>query len=198
MWGRIRSFKPRIFLKSLKPYSAAAASGLLLSLAYEPVSWLAAAWFAFVPLLLSLRYLNAKQALKAGWIAGFVFWVFNISWLHHVTWFGCFLLSGYLALYWIPFAFWASGWFTRWGWSVLSQIGWLVGGAGLWVGLEFLRSHLFTGFGWNLLGVSQHPLIPLIQLADLTGVYVLVRIGACIGFFNIVIYGAKKSQVAYD
>jgi len=41
----------------------------------------------------------------------------------------------------------------------------------IWVALEYLRSHFLSGFGWNLLGYSQTPLLPMIQLADLTGVW---------------------------
>jgi apolipoprotein N-acyltransferase len=41
----------------------------------------------------------------------------------------------------------------------------------LWVALEFLRSFLFTGFPWATLGYSQQVWLPLIQSADLFGVY---------------------------
>ncbi len=44
-------------------------------------------------------------------------------------------------------------------------------GAALWVALEMLRARLFGGFPWDLLGVSQYRLLPLIQLASVTGVY---------------------------
>src|SRR5262249_8352540 len=40
-----------------------------------------------------------------------------------------------------------------------------------WTALEFLRAHLITGFAWYFLGHSQHAFLPLIQIADLTGVY---------------------------
>ncbi|MBI3312022.1 MAG: apolipoprotein N-acyltransferase, partial [Candidatus Omnitrophica bacterium] len=40
-----------------------------------------------------------------------------------------------------------------------------------WVALEYLRSHWLSGLGWNLLGYSQTSLLPLIQLADVTGVW---------------------------
>ena len=37
--------------------------------------------------------------------------------------------------------------------------------------LELLRNYLLSGFPWNLLGYSQHQNLPLIQIADITGVY---------------------------
>ena len=49
--------------------------------------------------------------------------------------------------------------------------------------LEHLRCHLLTGLGWNLLAHTQWNWIPVIQIADVTGVYgvsflvVLVNVG---------------------
>lgn len=48
--------------------------------------------------------------------------------------------------------------------------GFLVG-ASLWVLLEYLRSLGFIGYPWGLLGASQYPLLPLIQIADITGIW---------------------------
>jgi len=41
----------------------------------------------------------------------------------------------------------------------------------LWVALEYLRSFLLTGFPWANLGHSQYLNLPIIQMADITGVY---------------------------
>jgi apolipoprotein N-acyltransferase len=41
----------------------------------------------------------------------------------------------------------------------------------LWIGGEWLRGWLMDGFPWGLLGYSQHSVLPVIQLAELTGVY---------------------------
>jgi apolipoprotein N-acyltransferase len=40
-----------------------------------------------------------------------------------------------------------------------------------WVVLEFLRDRLFSGFGWASLAHSQYKLLPVIQIADITGVF---------------------------
>ena len=40
-----------------------------------------------------------------------------------------------------------------------------------WTALEFCRTYLFSGFPWELLGYSQFNHIPLIQMADVAGVY---------------------------
>ncbi len=54
-------------------------------------------------------------------------------------------------------------WLQRLAWSLLC--------AALWVALEMIVGRLFTGFPWLYLGVSQYRLLPLIQIASITGVY---------------------------
>jgi apolipoprotein N-acyltransferase len=56
----------------------------------------------------------------------------------------------------------ANGW-QRAGWALLC--------AALWVAGEMMVSRFLSGFPWNLLGVSQYRLLPLIQIASMTGVY---------------------------
>src|SRR5262249_54341505 len=41
----------------------------------------------------------------------------------------------------------------------------------LWVAGEWVRGHLMGGFPWGLLGYSQHAALPVIQIAELGGVY---------------------------
>ena len=48
---------------------------------------------------------------------------------------------------------------------------WSLAGAVVWVALEMVRGRLFSGFPWNPLGASQYQLVPLIQIASVTGVY---------------------------
>ncbi len=63
----------------------------------------------------------------------------------------------------------------------VAAVAWLRGriGAGaalasvpiLWVAGEWVRGHLMDGFPWGLLGYSQHEVLPVIQVAELAGVY---------------------------
>jgi apolipoprotein N-acyltransferase len=46
-----------------------------------------------------------------------------------------------------------------------------LGGAAAWVALEMVRTRFLGGFPWNPLGASQYQLVPLIQIASVTGVY---------------------------
>ena len=90
-------------------------------------------------------------------------------------------LAGYCAVY---FGLWA--WFTHrfarpkvttltqdtWWPSTLHSLACSFLAASAWVATEWLRSTtVFTGFGWNGLGVAMHGMLPLIQAADLVGVF---------------------------
>ena len=55
--------------------------------------------------------------------------------------------------------------------------------AASWVGLEWVRGWLFSGFGWNDLGVALHGNLPLLQIAEWTGVGGLSFVAA---FVNVI------------
>jgi apolipoprotein N-acyltransferase len=48
---------------------------------------------------------------------------------------------------------------------------WMITGGMTWVGLEMIMARMLGGFPWDLLGVSQYRMVPLIQVASVTGVY---------------------------
>lgn len=43
----------------------------------------------------------------------------------------------------------------------------------LWTVTEWLRAHVLGGFAWNLVGYAWNPWLPMLQLADLGGVFLL-------------------------
>ncbi len=55
--------------------------------------------------------------------------------------------------------------------------------AAAWVGLEWVRGWLFSGFGWNDLGIALHDNLPLLQIAEWTGVGGLSFVAA---FVNVI------------
>src|SRR5262245_47026029 len=55
--------------------------------------------------------------------------------------------------------------------SWLERSRWALCGATSWVALEMILTRLFSGFPWNLLGASQYQMLPLIQVASVTGIY---------------------------
>jgi apolipoprotein N-acyltransferase len=154
-----------------------AAAGALGALAFPKTSWSALAWIWLVPTLASGAMRPGRPALLDGWLAGTVFYVVLLRWLDHtflhystipwpLTWLPIVALAAYCGLY-------VGG--------VASAVAWLRGrlGAGpalaltpaLWVVGEWLRGWLMGGFPWGLLGYSQASQLPVIQIAELGGVY---------------------------
>lgn len=135
------------------------------------------AWVGLIPWLLLLYRLDGKQAFWWSYAIGAVFFLASIWWLVYVTLLGWVVLCAYLALFFAAF-----GWVSQRAlkhaespWPPLFLV------PAYWVILEYLRSHLLSGFGWNLLGYSQASWLPVIQLADVTGVW---GISFVIVFFN--------------
>ncbi len=99
------------------------------------------------------------------YLTGILFFAGTLYWFIHVTVIGAILLILYLAVYFGIFGLFYSV-FTRHK-AILKLF--LLPSA--WVLLEFLRAHLLSGFGWCSLAHAQYQNLPLIQMADITGVY---------------------------
>jgi apolipoprotein N-acyltransferase len=178
-------------------YGAAAASGLLLSLAFAPAEIAGAAWIA--PGLMAFCAIggNGKAAFRVGFAGGLAHFLSSLYWLLAMPfdWHGIplapglawVLLSAYCALYfavWVWFC-WRTfpGEIMQPGLPVLAALdkflstpvwkraGWTLLCALAWTALEFTRGVFLTGFPWNPLGATQYTLLPLIQVASITGVY---------------------------
>jgi len=149
-------------------------AGLLLTAAFPPSKTPWVAWFALVPLLISLEDEPFRRAFRLGFITGFshnvtlIYWVAIVMGKYGNLAFPwnlgpLFLLCLYLALF--PALFGAL--------LALARPAWIrpLFAAFLWVALEYLRSKALSGFPWCLLGYTQYNNGLLIQLTDLTGVY---------------------------
>lgn len=169
-----------------------AASGLLSAASFPPLGWWPLAWVAWAPLLLTLRGAATGDAFRRGFVAGFVASLGIFHWIivvvhaygHAPMTFALFtllLLAAYLALY--P-ALWAAGVARLSRRGDASRIGL---GACFWVALEFLRTYLISGFPWALLGNSQAPFLPLIQISEWTGAigvsFVVILVNLALGSF---------------
>ena len=158
------------------PLFAAAVTGILHPVCFPPfnLGWLA--WVLLVPLQFILHDLSPRRALWHGWIAGTIAFAGTVTWvitaMHQfgqvpivVSALLMLLLSIYLGLYLGMYA---------WGYAMLQQtcpnVLWL-GAPALWVALEFVRTYAFSGLPWALLGYTQYQWLPIIQFADITGVY---------------------------
>ena len=136
------------------------------------------AWFAFVPWFFAIRGKSLRAALILSYLAGLLFWGALVYWIIHVTLAGMIGLVMFLALYFAAFGFvvFAAG---RSRFSILQ----IVFVSSAWVLIEYLRSHLLTGFPWGLLGYTQCGQLPVIQAADITGVwgisFLVMSVNAC-------------------
>jgi len=150
-------------------------SGLLLTAAFPKLNLWFFAWVALVPLLISSTRISPSSGFRMGFLTGITYFLTLMYWLvHTMRIYGhlpgylsvaiLFLLSCYLALFFAAFSYSISRFCrTPQRLLVLAPV--------FWVALEYVRSFLFTGLPWGLIGYSQHPLLPLIQMTDIFGVY---------------------------
>ncbi|MCX5703726.1 MAG: apolipoprotein N-acyltransferase [Candidatus Omnitrophica bacterium] len=149
----------------IKDFMLCVLSAILLILSFPRTNFWILAWFGFVPVFFALNNKSQKEAFFLFFITGIIFWSGIIYWLAHVTLFGTILLILYLALYFGIF-----GLIIR-PCTKHSAPYAMVFIPSVWVLLEYIRGHLITGFPWALLGYSQYINLPVIQIADITGVW---------------------------
>jgi apolipoprotein N-acyltransferase len=153
---------------------------ILLAAAFLHNGLTISAWFGLVPLFFCLESQDPKGAFRRSYICGLFFFAASMYWLLHVTALGWLALSFYQALYFGIFGL-AYKALVRPGDFRFTNYIYV---PSLWVVLEYMRSHAGGGIGWNLLAYSQYRNIPLIQMADITGVYgvsfIIVLVNFCI------------------
>lgn len=194
-------------------YGMAVTAGLLLAGAFPKFSIAGLAWIAPGLLLVSTAGAGARQALRLGYVGGLAYWLSSLYWLLAIPFpvgaiTGWLALSAYLALYsalWIwacwrllpnPNAFqrlelvdWLAE-FQKTSW--LQRVLWACFCAASWVALEIVRGWFLTGFPWNFLGVSQYRILPLVQVASVTGVH---GISFLVAWFSTALIGAVAMLV---
>ena len=190
-----QSVATELFIRS--GYLLAIVAGLLLAMAFPKWSFAGFAWIAPAVLMFAANGKSGADAFRVGYVSGFAFWLASLYWLLliPVTGFpilGWVLLAAYLALFtgvwtWLVsgFRFQVSGWTARLVWSLT--------GAAAWATLEILRAHLLGGFPWSFVGVSQYQLVPLIQLASVTGVY---GVSFLVVWFSLALFCAARMILA--
>jgi apolipoprotein N-acyltransferase len=177
---------------NLKNLALALLSGILLAIAFPTFEFHLLIWVALVPLFFALRGKTSKDGFWLGGITGIVFFTGTVSWVtNSVHSYGgiplipasliTLLLCAYLAFYLAIFGA-ASSQFKK----NYPAIFFLIMPA-LWTALELARTYVFSGFPWSLLGYSQYRVLPIIQFADITGVYgvsfLIVLVNASIADF---------------
>lgn len=170
-------------LLRLLDYSLAVLSGALLALSFPRYGHPACAWVALVPLMVVIcrqppgGRLRAGRAFALGLAAGAVYFAGTVYWTGGVmTRYGGLslplstavagLLVAYLALFPALFALALRVAARDAGVAVA-----LAAAPFLWVASEYGRLAIFGGFPWVLLGYSQVTVLPVAQLASVTGVF---------------------------
>jgi apolipoprotein N-acyltransferase len=174
---------PRV--RALPVVVPALAGAGLLWLSFFPVAWGWLAWFSLVPLLVLVRWPGrGRTRFLVGWLAGLAFYWPALQWLRvadprmYFTWA---MLATYSALY-VPLTL-----ILVRGLDRRTPLPLVVTLPVAWTAVEMFRAcfiGLFAsallgshrhdvpgGFSWYLLGYTQHNVLPLIQIADLGGVY---------------------------
>ncbi|PLX75836.1 MAG: apolipoprotein N-acyltransferase [Desulfuromonas sp.] len=162
-------------MRRLPPFALlvpAALAGLLTAMAFPAPDLPLLAWFGLAPLVVVMRH----RPFKSGFVAGFFFFAAVLYWLNIVmTTYGRLPLVVSLAAYLLLVAYLALFWgCATWGACRLREVcgySYVLTLPVLWVALELLRAIVLTGFPWASLGYSQQAWLPVIQSADLFGVY---------------------------
>ncbi len=141
-------------------------SGLLLTAAFPPLDLGVVAWVALVPLLVAIWDLAPREAFRLGYVTGFVAFLGILAWIRVFGLPAWILLAAYLALFVGAFC-------GLYRWAAADRAPavrlWLV--PIVWVSLEYLRSSGPMGFPWATLATAQHALLPVIQIASITGFF---------------------------
>jgi apolipoprotein N-acyltransferase len=172
----------------------AIASGVLIALSFPNPALSFLAWIALIPLLISLEESSPRTAFRIGMTCGITGYAFILYWLNivfvrygHLPW--SVSISVYLLLvFWLAMFYGLSTCIARWGELIGIKVAFSLPVA--WVAFDFIRSFLFSGFAWAMLGHSQFRTLPLVQIADLAGVYGITLL---IVLANIVLYRALRA-----
>ena len=171
-------------------------AGICYTLSFPAYEVWPLAWIFAVPLLfLADEDTTPLEIFIYGMIAGIIAWAGILYWIAYVmeTYGGMglapatlllLLLIIYMAAYFGIFALGAKK-------LIRSKVAFFAI-PGIWVLLELIRSYImFSGFPWALVGYTQFPWKPFIQIAEFGGVYL---IGGIILMVNVAVYKAVRKE----
>lgn len=162
-----------------------AGAGLAMAAAFPSLDLWPLAWVALLPLLVVVRGLPPSRAFRQGWIFGLSFYLAMLYWVaptignytqipFAVSLLLLVLLAAVVAVGPALFA-------AVLEWIAAAGISRVLAAPVIWVSIEWTRTFFPAAFPWGLLGYSQASVMPVVQLADLAGVY---GISALVVFTN--------------
>jgi apolipoprotein N-acyltransferase len=174
----------------------AVGAGLLLSAAFPNFNLAGFAWAAPALMLACAAGKTGAESFCIGYVAGLSFWLASLCWLLHMP------VTGFPILGWVALCAFLALFSAVWVWLVAEcgmrsaecgpwtqRTAWSLTGAAAWVALEMLRARIFSGFPWNFIGISQFKLVPLIQIASVTGVY---GVSFLVVWFSLALFSAAQ------
>ena len=172
----------------------AISSGVMVTLSFPNSGLSFLAWIALIPLLTALEGTTLRTAFRLGFTCGLVAYAGILYWINivitdygHLPWAASIPL--YLTLVaWLGLFYGLATLVARAGEQVGIKSAFSLPVA--WVAGDLLRSFLMTGSPWAMLGHSQYRTLPLIQIADICGVFGITLL---IVLANVVLYRALRA-----
>jgi apolipoprotein N-acyltransferase len=190
-FGTLKRFLNELFLRS--GYLAAIGAGLLLTAAFPKFGVAGFAWVVPGLLLVIAHRQRRGDAFRIGYVAGLAHFLSSLYWLLLIP------VAGFPILGWVSLAAVLALFIAVWVGLLAGKIGegnwarrtrWSLAGAAVWVALEMVRARLLGGFPWDFLGVSQYRMVPLIQIASVTGAY---GVSFLVAWFSLSLFSALRA-----
>lgn len=156
----------------MQTFLLASLSSVLLWLAFPPIGIWPLAWIGIGPLvwLVLVDELPGERPWWQLYWAGFIYWLVAYHFIRIPHWllnFAWLALAGYFAIY-TPLLIKVCRTLVH-----QLRVPAVMVVPIVWTGIEWMRSNFFTGMGMGLLSHSQYRQTVLIQLADISGAYIV-------------------------
>ena len=185
-----------------RPGLLAISSGVMIVLSFPNSGLSFLAWIALIPLLTALEGTDLRTSFRLGFTCGLAAYAGILYWINIViTYYGNLPWAASIPLYlilaaWLGLFYGLATLVARAGEQVGIKSAFSFPVA--WVAGDLLRSFLMTGSPWAMLGHTQYRTLPLIQIADICGVFGVTLL---IVLANVVLYRALRavsgSEVPY-
>ena len=166
-------------------------SAALIWAAFPPLDCGFLAWVALTPWLVMTGRSASRRAWLWSLLAGYALFIALLHWLRYVGPEGWVALALYCALYW-PAATWLLRRLKRRGlpFALTAPV--------TFAAFEFIRGNFLTGFPFFFLAHTQYRWLPIVQIADITGVYgitfLIALVNGCLA--DIILECGVRSQIA--
>lgn len=178
------------------PYQLAIISGIFVGCSYPPIPGVTA-WIAFVPLIHIWLTQSPKESARWTFFAGVISHMIAFYWIGLNS--GASLMAAFLSM--VASILYLSAIWAAFGWGMATMEKRFGNSMAImpfaWATMEWLRSFGPLGFPWANLAITQTKFLPLVQIADTTG---LEGVAFWLILLNLLVYitirsvGESKTQ----